>query len=103
MKIDVITCDCETHLMRFELEDWEEEGCPQVYISLWEEGHNADRRLPFWLRIKNAWLEFKGTLSQDNICIGNKEKLIEMRDIVDELIERWEDMEKRAKNKKGKK
>jgi hypothetical protein len=101
MRIDVITCDCETHLMRFELEDWEEEGCPQVYISLWEQGHNTDRKGSFWHRLKYAWREFRGTAVHDNISIGHKEKLVELRNIVNGLIKRWDDMEKKRKEKKA--
>lgn len=97
MKIDVVTCSCEGELLRFEIYDLDNRGVPEVDISMWQVGAFQDNRTPFWHRVKNAWREFRGKLNHDNICITSKEKLVEMRDIVEELIERWEDIETRRK------
>jgi hypothetical protein len=87
MKIDVLTCQCEGELLRFEVVDWDDSGCPELAISLWRCG---SLRPTFWRRLKLAWYEFRGTRVHDDICLIEREKIVELRDLVDNALTKWD-------------
>lgn len=106
IKPKYVECVCGNHLLKLECMDWaypetdEYEHIPWnfvypgVFLSFWEVGNYSDNRRSFLDRLKNAYKEFKGKLTKDDLVIHKREKLIEFRDALNQLIEEWGELEK---------
>lgn len=100
-----IKCACGDHILQIELADWFGEDwtlqCPGVHFCAFTSGYYKNKRPTFISRLKNAFKEFRGTLTHDEFSITDLNQLIELRDIFNTLIEEWNAFNKQKEESKN--